>query len=197
MITIVDYGVGNIGSIENMLKYLNIEFLTSSNPNQIINAHKLILPGVGAYDTAINKLQKAKFFDIIKKKVKEDKTPVLGICLGMQLLLDSSEEGKEAGFGFIEGKAIKFDENKLVIPHMGWNFVKINDKYDNEEDLRFYFVHSYFAKVQNNEDVWMTTDYEGEFVSAIRKDHVFGVQFHPEKSHKFGMKILNEFNKYK
>ena len=197
MITIVDYGVGNIGSIENMLKYLNIEFLTSSNPNEIINAHKLILPGVGAYDTAINKLQKGKFFDIIKKKVTEDKTPVLGICLGMQLLLDSSEEGKEAGFGFIKGKAIKFDENKLVIPHMGWNFVKINDKYDNEDDLRFYFVHTYFAKVQNNEDVWMTTDYKGEFVSAIRKDHVFGVQFHPEKSHKFGMKIFNEFNKYK
>lgn len=199
MITIIDYGVGNLGSIENMLNYLGIDSLITSDIKKIENSKKILLPGVGAYDTAMDKLNDLGFTDLIKEKVMQDKTPILGICLGMQLLLEKSEEGKIDGFGFVEGEAIKFKDKKLKIPHMGWNHVDVNkgEIEDNlfTDELRFYFVHSYYAKLKRKEDVWMSTNYGCNFTSAIWKDNIFGVQFHPEKSHKFGMEIFKKFNR--
>lgn len=199
MITIIDYGVGNLGSIESMFNYLGIESITTSNLEDIKIAQKILLPGVGAYDSAMIKLNELGFTELIKEKVLIDKTPILGICLGMQLLLEKSQEGKLNGFGFIKGEAIKFEEKNLKTPHMGWNFVDINKSsagdFSSLDKPRFYFVHSYYARLKNEDDIWMTSHYGKNFTSAIWKDNIFGVQFHPEKSHKFGMEIFNAFNK--
>ncbi len=202
-ITIIDYGVGNLGSIQNMLKYINVDFDMAFDHRDIKAADKVLLPGVGAFDAAIDTLHEKNLVDSLNEFVTIKKKPLLGICLGMQLLTNQSEEGKKKGFGWIEGEATKFNfgdnPDKLKVPHMGWNFIQ--PQYDNpllaemDETYRFYFVHSYFVSCQKKDNVLATTHFGHDFASIINKDNVFGAQFHPEKSHKFGMKLLNNFAK--
>jgi len=197
MISIIDYGVGNVGSIKNMLGHIGVEAEIVSTTDQILKARRLILPGVGAYDSAMTELKNRNLVEVIRQKALEDRTPFLGICLGMQILLDSSEEGSQPGLGFISGKVVKFNKEKCGrVPHMGWNTLipqTTSDLLDGLVDARFYFVHSYYVTCNNVSDVLANTNYGGEFASCIARNNVFGVQFHPDKSHKFGMKILANF----
>jgi len=200
MLYIIDYGMGNLGSVGNMLKKVGAQFVITSNPRELEKATKLILPGVGAFDNAMRNLKELGLIDLIKFKVLEERVPILGICLGMQLLTEGSEEGTHEGFGFIKGHALKFhfEDNTLKIPHMGWNEVKLckNSRLfagmENQEN-RFYFVHSYEVECTNKEDILTTTVYGYEFVSSFEKDNILGVQFHPEKSHKFGIMLYKNF----
>lgn len=203
MITIIDYGMGNLGSVKNMLKKIGEKSLITSKKEDIEKAHKILLPGVGSFDSAVKNLQKLNLIDVIKKRVLEDKIPIMGICLGMQLLTKGSEEGTLEGFGFIDAYASKFffKNQSLPIPHMGWNTV--NQKKDsnlffdkNVQNKRFYFVHSYAVQCNNEDDILTTTYYGYEFVSCFEKENIMGCQFHPEKSHKFGMKLLRNFVEY-
>jgi len=201
MITIIDYKTGNYGSVLNMLKKIGAEAVISSDILDIEKADKLILSGVGSFDTGIKNLQELEILPVLNKKVLENKTPILGICLGMQLFAKKSEEGKLTGLGWIDAEVVKFkfDKNKsdFKIPHMGWNIVetkKINVLFKNmTEEQRFYFVHSYHLMCDNEKDIIAETNYGYEFVSAIQKENIFGIQFHPEKSHKFGMRLLKNF----
>ncbi|WP_282160174.1 imidazole glycerol phosphate synthase subunit HisH [Ulvibacterium marinum] len=198
MITIVDYKVGNLGSIQNMLKKIGSESIITSDPKAISSAKKLILPGVGSYDSGVNSLKKYKLWDVLNEKVLKEKTPVLGICLGMQLLCNSSEEGKETGLGWIDAEVIRFrpKDKKFKIPHMGWNYVHAKKAsklfQDMYEDPKFYFVHSYYVDARDDSSLAKAT-YEISFDAAVEKGNVLGTQFHPEKSHKFGMKLLDNF----
>ncbi|WP_345970035.1 MULTISPECIES: imidazole glycerol phosphate synthase subunit HisH [Sulfurimonas] len=204
MTTIVDYGMGNLGSVKNMLKKIGEGAVVSSDARAINEATKIILPGVGAFDNAMINLQQLDLIAAIKQKVLEDKTPILGICLGMQLLTNGSEEGKCEGFGFIEGSAKRFNfqdhDKKLPVPHMGWNRVHVKKESPLFEgmpdDPRFYFVHSYAVECANRNDILTTTEYGYEFVSCFEHENILGCQFHPEKSHKFGMQLFKNFVEY-
>jgi glutamine amidotransferase len=201
MIAIVDYGVGNLGSILNMFRKIGIEAVVTADPSGIEKAEKLILPGVGAFDTAMKNIRDLKLLDVLNQKVIADKTPVIGLCLGMQILTESSEEGKMPGLGWIKGKTIRFrfEESRkdLKIPHMGWNTVEIKNPNPLVEGLdknsRFYFVHSYHMDCKDKEDVTAVTNYGYDFPSVVKKENIYGIQFHPEKSHKFGMRLLENF----
>lgn len=200
MITVIDYKTGNLGSIQNILKRIGVESVVTSDKDEIARATKLILPGVGAFDTGMRNLTELDLFEVLNKKVVDEKIPVLGICLGMQLMSKGSEEGSMGGLGWINAETVRFrftDTIEYKIPHMGWNFIKqhkesrlFNNMYP---DARFYFVHSYFFKANDPEDILTSTTYEIEFTSAVEKGNILGVQFHPEKSHKFGMKLLKNF----
>lgn len=200
MIVIIDYDMGNVRSILNMIQHFTNEVIISSDHAVIESADKLILPGVGSFDTGILNLKKLNLINILSQKVLLEKVPILGICLGMQLFTSESEEGKMKGLGWINGKTVKFsfqDKKKYKVPHMGWNTVKQIKKSNLlnnlETDSRFYFAHSYFLKCEDYTDVILTTNYGIEFTSAIQRDNIFGVQFHPEKSHKFGLNLLKNF----
>ena len=196
MIVIVDYGVGNLGSIHNMIKKLGYKSIVSSSLDDIRQADKLILPGVGSFDIAMKNLNNLGMIDILNEKVLIQKTPILGICLGMQLLTKGSEEGQIKGLGYIDAYATKFDNSNLIVPHMGWNIVNIqkdNALFDNTKETRFYFVHSYSVSCSNQSDILTTTNYGKVFVSSFLKENIIGAQFHPEKSHKFGMKFFKVF----
>ena len=201
MIVIVNYGMGNLGSIVNMLKKVGVQAKISSDPKEIESADKLILPGVGAFDTGMQRLQELHLIDLLNDKVVNRKTLTLGVCLGMQLITKRSEEGALPGLGWIDGESIRFRfdprQNNLKIPHMGWNTIKVQRAEPLfkglEQDARFYFVHSYHVICQNPGDVLTTTDYGYEFASALQRDNIMGAQFHPEKSHKFGMRLLKNF----
>jgi imidazole glycerol-phosphate synthase subunit HisH len=200
MITIIDYKTGNLGSIQNILRRIGEESVITSGKDEVAKATKIILPGVGAFDTGMKNLAELDLIDVLNRKVIEEKVPVLGICLGMQLLSKGSEEGDLPGLGWIDAETLRFRfENTMEykIPHMGWNFIKqskpsslLDNMY---QDPRFYFVHSYFFSSLQPEDILTTTTYEIEFVSAIERNNILGVQFHPEKSHKFGMRLLKNF----
>jgi imidazole glycerol-phosphate synthase subunit HisH len=200
MITIIDYKTGNLGSIKNILKRIGEDSVITSDKGEIAKAAKLILPGVGAFDTGMKNLAELDLIDVLNKKVIVEKTPVLGICLGMQLLSKGSEEGLLPGLGWLNATTVRFrflDTQEYKIPHMGWNFIQehkasrlFQDMYN---DTRFYFVHSYFFKANDPEDILTSTTYEIEFTSAVERGNILGVQFHPEKSHKFGMKLLKNF----
>lgn len=201
MITIIDYGVGNLGSVQNMLKFLSIPSQISSDASVIEKSSKLLLPGVGSWDNGMDKLKTSKFFPCFEELVLDRKVPLLGICLGMQILLESSEEGHMPGLGWIDGTVSKFNfdpASKLKVPHMGWNLVQpvctnpLTSSF--EEETRFYFVHSYHANNIKSENQLIKSHYGYDFVSGIHKDNIWGVQFHPEKSHKFGMKLLKSFS---
>jgi glutamine amidotransferase len=201
MIVIVNYGMGNLGSIINMLKKVGVQAKISSDPKDIESADKLILPGVGAFDTGMQSLRELDLVDLLNDKVLNQKTPTLGVCLGMQLITKRSEEGVLPGLGWIDGESIRFRfdprQNNLKIPHMGWNTVNVQRTEPLfrglEQEARFYFVHSYHVICNNLSDVLTTTDYGYEFVSALQRDNIMGAQFHPEKSHKFGMRLLKNF----
>lgn len=198
---IIDYNVGNIGSIVSMLKKIGVKAKLSSNKEEILDANRLLLPGVGSFDNGMKHLRESGLIEVLNKKVIEDKTPILGICLGMQLLLEKSEEGKEQGLGWIKGEVKKFDfgdnQKRLKVPHMGWNIatpINKNSLFKNfEEECRFYFVHSYYAVCKNNENILAKTHYGYDFASSIHQDNIYGAQFHPEKSHKYGMHLLKNF----
>lgn len=197
MIAIIDYGMGNLGSIANMIKKVGYKCIITSDLEEIKTASKLILPGVGSFDNGMKNLADLGMIEVLNQKVLIDKTPILGICLGMQLMTKSSEEGKLSGLGWIDAQTKKFVSDILKIPHMGWNLIKhqknshLFDEYTSEK--RFYFVHSYCIECFNYEDVLTTTPYTHEFVSSFEKENIIGVQFHPEKSHKFGMSLLKNF----
>lgn len=198
-IVIIDYGTGNLGSIHNMLRKIGVKSIISSNTDEISRAKKLIIPGVGAFDRGIKKMRDSGLYDLLTFKVTVEKVPVLGICLGMQLMTLGSEEGTLPGFGWVEAETKRFPNIPgLKIPHMGWNLVVRNNHCTLNENLpgnsRFYFVHSYFVDVKDDTTCTLKTEYGISFVSAIRKENIFGVQFHPEKSHKFGMQILKNFS---
>ncbi len=199
MVVIVHSNIGNVGSIKNMLKKIGVESVLSRETEVIEKADRLILPGIGAFDRGMQNLADLDLINLLNKKVLEDKTPVLGVCLGMQLMTKSSEEGKLQGLGWIDAETIKFpsDDKTLRVPHMGWNILNLK-KEDNlfkklPEDARFYFVHSYYIRCNNPEDIAATTNYGTEFVSSFQKDNIFGCQFHPEKSHRFGMEVYRNF----
>ena len=198
MITIIDYGMGNIASIQKMLKKIGYDSELTNNREAILNSQKIILPGVGTFDYGMKNLRDQDLIQILRYKAIEEKTPFLGICLGMQLLGKTSEEGEEEGLSLIDFNTIKFkfDNLKLKIPHMGWNYIEYNS--DNKlfkdmyEEARYYFVHSYY--VENNDSYTIAkANYGFDFSAAVRKDNILGVQFHPEKSHKFGMRLLKNF----
>ena len=198
MIAILDYGIGNLKSIYNMLKKVGVESIITSDIKEIKSADKYILPGVGSFDFGINNLKRSLFFETLEEEVLESKKPILGICLGMQLLTKSSEEGKEKGLGWIDADTKKFDleDKSLAIPHMGWNIVNPivkNNLFKDVDNNRYYFVHSYYVFCNNNTNVLATAYYGEEFTCSIQRDNIYGVQFHPEKSHKFGMKLLKNF----
>lgn len=201
MIIIIDYGMGNLGSILNMLKKIGAPAKISSNLQEIDKADKIILPGVGAFDTAMKRLAELEMIDLLNDKVLNRKTPTLGVCLGMQLLTKDSEEGVLPGLGWIDAETIRFrfdrKQTNLKIPHMGWNTVKICREgtlfKDMDGEARFYFVHSYHVICHQPEDILAVTDYGYECISVLKRDNIMGVQFHPEKSHKFGMKLLKNF----
>jgi len=200
MLVIIDYGVGNLASIRNMLKKIGVESTISSDKEIIMKADKLILPGVGAFDTCAEKLQQSGLLEVLHEKVIGQKTPVLGVCVGMQLLTDGSEEGRLPGLGWINGKIIKFRKENLPptlkIPHMGWSDVELckpSRLFENMENPRFYFVHSYHAELSNKADALISAEYGYPFTAGIEHENILGVQFHPEKSHKFGMKLFENF----
>lgn len=201
MIVIIDYEVGNVSSIKNMLKKAGYDSMISRDDGDIAKAEKLILPGVGSFDHGMSMLKKFGLVETLNSKVIESKAPILGICLGMQLLLESSQEGQEKGLGWIKGEVKRFDfgENrqKLKVPHMGWNHVE--SRRDNllfqgfEQTPRFYFVHSYYVSCEEENNSIGTTCYGFDFTSAVCNSNVFGTQFHPEKSHKYGLQLLKNF----
>lgn len=201
MIVVIDYGMGNVGSILNMLKKIGAKAIISSKNEDIKMANKLILPGVGAFDNAMENLNALQLIDLLNHRVLIDKIPILGICLGIQLLTKESEEGKLKGLGWIDAKTIRFDfginEANLKIPHMGWNTAYPQKKNllfkDMFEESRFYFVHSYHVVCNDKSDILTITHHGFDFISGIAKDNIMGVQFHPEKSHKFGMRLLGNF----
>lgn len=200
MIALIDYGIGNLGSIKNMLKKIGCEDVKyATTPEDINLADKLILPGVGSFDMGMKLLNESGMRAELDTQVIKYKKPILGICLGMQMLGMKSEEGSSEGLGYIPFECKKFDfqDNSLRVPHMGWDFVRVEKDVplvkNMRPDLRFYFVHSYYAICADAEDVLMTCEYGGNFVAAVNKENVFGTQFHPEKSHGFGKWLLKNF----
>ena len=200
MITIIDYGVGNIRAYINLYERININIKVAYNATDLKNATKIILPGVGAFDYAMTRLNSSGMRERITELVLDKKIPIIGICVGMQMLGDKSEEGKLPGLGWIPGKVMQFDSSVLSserrLPHMGWNNISHdNNNLFNAIDLnnRFYFLHSYYFKCKNEENILATTDFGTNFTSAIKKDNIYGVQFHPEKSHNNGVQLLKNF----
>jgi glutamine amidotransferase len=199
MITIVNYGMGNLGSMLNMFKRIGVKASIEAAPGVIRQAEKLVLPGVGAFDTAmacINTVPGLR--EALDHKALVERAPILGVCLGMQLLTRSSEEGSLPGLGWIPGVTTRFPkQNGLKVPHMGWNVAMPNAPSlltaQLDEEPRYYFVHSYCVNVDDPAHSLMRTHYGINFDSAIGRDNIYGVQFHPEKSHRFGMQILKNF----
>ena len=199
MITIIDYGLGNLGSIQNMFKRIGVQAKITSDLGEIAGANKILLPGVGAFDNAMTRINETGLKEVLDKKAKLDKVPILGICLGMQLLTRGSQEGVLSGLGWIEADTIKFPAiDGLKVPHMGWNLVKPSTQskltLNLPNESRFYFVHSYYVQVDKQENSILKANYGIEFDAAIQNDNIYGAQFHPEKSHKFGMQLLKNFS---
>jgi glutamine amidotransferase len=200
-IVVVDYGVGNLGSVVNMLKKVGASNAISTSDHQkILSADKIIVPGVGSFDHGMTKLRESGTDEVLLQVALGKKAQIMGICLGMQLLTEGSEEGNIPGLGLISGYAKKFTlENcgDLKVPHMGWNSVNpVKQHYllrQMQDETRFYFVHSYFVECNDSCDVLMTSKYGREFVSSFQKENVIGCQFHPEKSHRFGMQLFSNF----
>ena len=197
MITLIDTQQSNISSVRNMLKRIGVPNVTAQSPADVVDAKKLILPGVGHFGTVMNWLNESGYRAALDEAVLVRKTPVLGICLGMQLMAKYSEEGNTEGLGWVDARVREFNHaSKLPVPHMGWNDVLFREGIfakGYRESPRFYFVHSYFVSCNNEDDVLGTTHYGHDFVSAFQRGNVVGAQFHPEKSHAFGMNFLKKF----
>jgi glutamine amidotransferase len=199
MITIVNYGMGNLGSLLNMYKRIGVKATIESDPTLIRQAEKLVLPGVGAFDSAMSCINSVPGLrEALNHKALVERAPILGVCLGMQLLTRSSEEGALPGLGWIPGVTSRFPKQEgLKVPHMGWNVALPNTPSrlaaHVSQEPRYYFVHSYCVHVDDQEHSLMKSHYGIDFDSAIGRDNIYGVQFHPEKSHRFGMQILKNF----
>jgi glutamine amidotransferase len=201
MIVVVDYGVGNLASIVNMLRRIGAPVAVSCEPSVIAIADKLILPGVGAFDHAMSKLREGPLLPVLEQRALRDRIPILGLCLGAQLLTESSEEGSQRGLGWVKAATVRFDPSqatgKLSIPHMGWSSVKTTRTHPltatEESEPRFYFAHSYHLRCYDSALILGTASHGYEFPAAIAQENVMGVQFHPEKSHAFGMRLLRNF----
>lgn len=200
MIAIVDYGVGNLGSIRNMLQKAGAaEVVLATNHEDIKKADKIILPGVGSFDTGMRMLNESGMRQELDEQVLKKQKPILGICLGMQMLGSGSEEGKEPGMGYIDFKCRKFStqDSNLRVPHMGWDYVEIMKggrlTKDAKDKLRFYFVHSYYAECGNEDDILFSCDYGVTFAAGVNRNNIYGVQFHPEKSHNYGKWLIKNF----
>jgi|SRR5215217_2006310 len=198
MITIVDYGMGNLGSVLNMFRKVGAAAEITSDLQKIKDARKILLPGVGAFDAAMKRINESGLREVLTAKATIDKVPVLGICLGMQLMTNSSEEGALPGLGWIDAVTKRFAASPgLKVPHMGWNILKpvhahplLNDL---PEEPRFYFVHSYYVTTSRPAETIATASYGSDFAAVIARDHMMGAQFHPERSHRFGARLLENF----
>ena len=202
MITVVDYGLGNVGSMLNMLRKLGHDSEATSSPERIIVAERLIFPCVGAFDHGIDNLERLGLLEALTHRVLTDRVPILGVCLGAQLMTRASQEGQRPGLAWVPGTTVRFFsqcEQTLKVPSMGWNEVRVTGPHPLFEgmfpDPRFYFVHSYHFALEDPQDVLAVSTYGYEFASAFAHHNVLGVQFHPEKSHKFGMKLLDNFGR--
>ena len=202
MITIIEYGSGNISAIANIYERLNIAYKIAKTPYDIIDSQKLFLPGVGAFDETMLLLERTGFKKALDREVLENKVPIIGICVGMQVLANSSEEGNLPGLGYIKGHVKRLDESKLdqkpKLPHMGWNSIVKNKEtllFENiDAEVGFYFLHSYYFACDNNSDILSTTEYGETFASTVCHENVYGIQFHPEKSHQNGISLLKNFS---
>ena len=201
MFVIVDYGVGNLNSIRNMLKKAGTTAVISGNAADIENASKLVLPGMGHFDNCMQRFNQSGLRPIIENKVFVRKTPLLGICVGLQMFMESSEEGSEPGLGWLAGKTVRFKpgqmDSDLKIPHMGWQDVHCNRDtplWNGLADARFYFAHSFYVAPEQQEQVLLTASYGYQICVGVQKENILGVQFHPEKSHRFGMQLLKNFS---
>ena len=196
MINIINTGIGNFNSIHNMIKRINLTSNMTSSYDEVSKSKFIILPGVGSFDKSIIALRELKLHSAITNAINNN-AKLLGICVGMQMMFNNSEEGKEDGLSLIDGKVIKFDSSlNLPIPHMGWNKVQIkkkNNLFSDQKFERFYFAHSYYCSCKNKEDIISTTNYGVNFASSVNKNNIYGFQFHPEKSHEYGKNILNNF----
>ncbi|MBU2494627.1 MAG: imidazole glycerol phosphate synthase subunit HisH [Bacteroidetes bacterium] len=201
MITIIDYGLGNIRAFVNVYKRLNITVKIAKTKDDLDNVSKIILPGVGAFDHAINLLQNSGMREKLDEFVLQKEIPVIGICVGMQIMAESSEEGKLAGLGWFKTKVKKIDINNLnhkpYLPHMGWNIVNVKEEEvlfaGLEKEPRFYFLHSYCFSTDCRDTQIANSHYGQNFVSGLKKNNIYGIQFHPEKSHHNGVQILKNF----
>lgn len=201
-VVVVNSGVGNVRAIPNMLKRLGATAEISGDPETVAAAECLILPGVGSFDAALRRFRAAGLAEALNQKVTVERTPLLGICVGMQLMAESSEEGDEAGFGWIQGRFLRLRPNDggakpIRVPHMGWNLVH-NTRHEPlyagmEDEARFYFNHSYYLIPENEAELCGVTQHGVVFAAGVRRDNLYGVQFHPEKSHRFGLKLLENF----
>lgn len=203
MITIVDYGLGNVQAFLNLYKRLNVAAQTAENADGLVGATKVILPGVGSFDNAVERLERSGMRETLDDLVLRQRVPVLGICVGMQMLAGSSDEGSLPGLGWIDGRVRGFRSFEpargLPLPHMGWNDVRpvaANALFDQlEVDARFYFLHSFYFDCVRSQDALAISSYGGDFSSAVCAGNIYGVQFHPEKSHRFGTRLLQNFAK--
>ncbi len=201
MISILDYGSGNIKAFANVYGRLNVPFRIVRTPEELVDAHKIVLPGVGAFDHTMALLESSGVRKVLAELVAGGNVPILGICVGMQILARSSEEGRLPGLGWVDGVVRKFDTSPLKagtrLPHMGWNDVRALSNRGLFRGLgdgaRFYFLHSYYFECDREEQVIATAEYGREFACAIRQGSVYGVQFHPEKSHRYGVQLLKNF----
>jgi imidazole glycerol-phosphate synthase subunit HisH len=200
MFVIVDYGVGNLSSIQNMLKKAGASSIISSRAEDLQGASKLLLPGMGAFDNCMQRLNQSGLREIIDQKALIERIPILGICVGLQMFMESSEEGKLPGLGWIAGRTVKFDKSKLEgsqkIPNMGWLEIIPMTKSKILVDLdgsRFYFAHSYHVQLMDKSDDLINAVYGYQFSAGLEHNNLLGVQFHPEKSHRFGMQLLKNF----
>lgn len=201
MIAIIDFGVGNISSIGNIIKKMGGEYFVCKKPQDLYLAKKIIVPGVGSFDYGMERLSSGGWIKPLNELALIQKKDVLGICLGMQLMCNESEEGVAKGLGWINANVVKFNfdglADDLKVPHMGWNNIEILKETPlfskNSEEERFYFVHSYYVKCLDLDNITATAKHGTKFTAAFQKDNIYGVQFHPEKSHKFGMKLIKKF----
>ena len=201
MIAIIDYGVGNIKAFANIYKQLNVPIKNVRCIDDLEDVSKLILPGVGSFDYAMEQLENSGMREKLDELVLKNKVPLLGVCVGMQMLADSSDEGELRGLSWINGSVKKINtvnvECNTRLPHMGWNDVVVNNERELfkglETDSRFYFLHSYYFEAAHQSNVIASTDYGDKFTCAVKRENIFGVQFHPEKSHEYGIKLLKNF----